>query len=191
MSNRDGVGSRIELFADGKVQYRYTICGEGYLGQNSSYEFFGLGDASEIDYVKVTWLSGIVDTITDVTANTFLTVFEGNGSTTEAPPEIEDISEEEDSTDSEEDSLGNSQQCGASEMLVFPNPSRNGSYSVCTDFEAQPVVVDIFDLKGRRVATKVVNPSDRTFSLIELNSGMYLARFSNQQGKFYKKLLKQ
>jgi len=36
-------------------QYRYTLAGEGYISQNSFYEFFGLGEATEVDYVKVTW----------------------------------------------------------------------------------------------------------------------------------------
>ncbi len=62
-SNRQGIGSWIEISTNGNKQYNYTLCGEGFLGQNSAYEFFGLGSASSVDYIKVTWLSGQVDVI--------------------------------------------------------------------------------------------------------------------------------
>lgn len=76
-SNRDGIGSLIEISVNGNIQYRYTLCGEGYLGQNSGTEIFGVGTALLIDYVKVTWLSGIEDTIYNVVANQKLTLVEG------------------------------------------------------------------------------------------------------------------
>ena len=79
ISNKDGIGSTIEVYANGKSQYRYTLCGEGYLGQNSSSEFFGLKDASNIDYIKVQWLSGMEDIITNVDANQSITIVEGEG----------------------------------------------------------------------------------------------------------------
>jgi len=40
-SNRMGIGSWIKISAGGQEQYHYTLCGEGYLAQNSAYEFFG------------------------------------------------------------------------------------------------------------------------------------------------------
>lgn len=76
-SNKQGVGSTIEVGIDGQTQYRYTLCGEGYLGQNSASEFFGIGSHTSIDYVKVTWLSGIVDVFYDVSANQTLNIVEG------------------------------------------------------------------------------------------------------------------
>lgn len=45
--------SVIEISVNGTVQYGYTLCGEGYLSQNSSTEVFGLGNNDVIDYVKV------------------------------------------------------------------------------------------------------------------------------------------
>ena len=76
ISNKDGVGSVIEISVNGNKQYRYTLCGEGYLSQNSQAEVFGLGSNSLVDYVKVTWLSGIVDTYTNVSANQTLDIVE-------------------------------------------------------------------------------------------------------------------
>lgn len=77
-SNKDAVGSIIEISIDGEKQYRYTHCGEGYLAQNSGVEHFGVGDATELDYVKVTWLSGIVEIFNNVPVNQLLSITEGN-----------------------------------------------------------------------------------------------------------------
>ncbi|MDC6366906.1 MULTISPECIES: FG-GAP-like repeat-containing protein [Flavobacteriaceae] len=76
-SNAMGIGSFIKISIDNQVYYRYTICGEGYLSQNSSYEFFGMGPATVVDYIEVTWLSGIVDRIENIDANQSLTIEEG------------------------------------------------------------------------------------------------------------------
>jgi len=78
-SNRMGIGSVIEVSVNGVSQYNYTLLGEGYLGQNSAWEFFGVGDATAIDYVKVKWLSGVEDIINDPPVNSHLTVVEGSG----------------------------------------------------------------------------------------------------------------
>jgi hypothetical protein len=77
VSNRNGVGSLIEISINGEKQYRYTLIGEGYLSQNSGTEIFGIGTASNIDYVKVKWLSGLEDILYDVAANQTLTIVEG------------------------------------------------------------------------------------------------------------------
>ncbi|TDY12625.1 FG-GAP-like repeat-containing protein [Meridianimaribacter flavus] len=77
VSNRDGIGSLIEISINGEKQYRYTLCGEGYLSQNSGTEIFGLADNTVVDYVKVTWLSGIIDVIDNVNANQVLEIIEG------------------------------------------------------------------------------------------------------------------
>lgn len=77
-SNRDGIGSLIEISVNGNIQYRYTLCGEGYLSQNSGTEIFGVGTASTIDYVKVNWLSGIEDIVYNVSPNQKLNIVEGS-----------------------------------------------------------------------------------------------------------------
>ena len=76
-SNRQGIGSWIEISINGNKQYNYTLCGEGFLGQNSAYEFFGLGAANSIDYIKVSWLSGQVDVIQTPPINSHITIIEG------------------------------------------------------------------------------------------------------------------
>ncbi len=77
-SNRNAIGSWIEIGINGQKQYRYTHCGEGYMSQNSGVEHFGVGDATMIDYVKITWLSGLVEIFNDVPVNQLLSITEGN-----------------------------------------------------------------------------------------------------------------
>ena len=79
-SNRDGIGSVIEISSNGQTQYRYTHCGESYLSQNSKSEFFGLGDASILDYIKVTWLSGNVNIFKDIEVNQTFNITEESSS---------------------------------------------------------------------------------------------------------------
>ena len=79
-SNRDGIGSVIEISSNGQTQYRYTHCGESYLAQNSKSEFFGLGDASIIDSIKVTWLSGNVNIFKDIEVNQTFNITEESSS---------------------------------------------------------------------------------------------------------------
>ncbi|MEY8848707.1 FG-GAP-like repeat-containing protein [Psychroserpens sp. XS_ASV72] len=78
LSNKQGIGSKIEISINGQKQYRYTLCGEGYLGQNSATEIFGLGTNTTIDYVRVYWLSGVVDEILNVSSNQVLNIQEGS-----------------------------------------------------------------------------------------------------------------
>lgn len=77
LSNRDGVGTKLELWIDGVPFYRETYCGENYLGQNSRWEHFGLGVETEVDSIEVQWSSGIVDVYYTVSGNQSLVVTEG------------------------------------------------------------------------------------------------------------------
>ena len=53
--NRYGIGARVEVIADGIAHVRTLRAGTGYLGGNAPELHFGLGEAEEIDVVRVTW----------------------------------------------------------------------------------------------------------------------------------------
>lgn len=63
VSNKDGIGSRVEMYSELGFQMRTLQCGEGYLSQNSNTLHFGLSDQNAIDSVVVKWPSGIVNTV--------------------------------------------------------------------------------------------------------------------------------
>lgn len=77
-SNRDAIGSKIELYEGNDYWYRETYCGEGYLSQNSRWEHFGLGGASALDSVVVNWPNGLIETWYDVGVNDNLNLVEGS-----------------------------------------------------------------------------------------------------------------
>ena len=56
--NRDALGARIEVVADGKTQVRYTRTGSSYLSQSEITSTFGLGTASKADTLRVFWPNG-------------------------------------------------------------------------------------------------------------------------------------
>nr|WP_321230432.1 FG-GAP-like repeat-containing protein [uncultured Psychroserpens sp.] len=91
-SNRDGIGSVIEISINGNKQYRYTHIGEGFLSQNSLTESFGLGNATAIDYIKVKWLSGTIDVFNNVTSNQTLHIVEGANSLSVSNSQINEVS---------------------------------------------------------------------------------------------------
>jgi len=68
-SNSDGIGSKIHVWSEGHAQSRMTFAGENYLGQNSHWEIFGLGEATSIDSVEVVWPSGTVTVFSELEAD--------------------------------------------------------------------------------------------------------------------------
>ena len=83
ISNKDGVGVRMELYTQNGNQYRYTFCGEQYISQNTQWQHFGLGNLSEVDSLILKWPSGHVDRYYEIDANQLLTLYEGSSITNE------------------------------------------------------------------------------------------------------------
>jgi hypothetical protein len=79
VSNYDGIGAKIYVWAGGEMQYHVRFAGESYLGQNSAWEHFGLGSATAIDSVVVAWPSGIVNALYDVALDEHIVVIEDGG----------------------------------------------------------------------------------------------------------------
>ena len=160
-SNRQGIGSWIEISLAGNKQYRYTLCGEGFLGQNSAYEFFGLGSASTIDYIKVTWLSGQVDIIENPTLNSHITIIEGG---TLNVNENKDI-----------------------EVLVYPNPGKK--FNIKMNNYKDIMTLTITDIFGKVLVKRTQDLNEFTINLSAYDSGVYFLNIFNQTQKITKKLI--
>ncbi len=61
-SNRDGLGAKVVVKANGKTYTQWHDGKSGYLSQSSMPLYFGLDGAKAIESVEVTWPSGIVQT---------------------------------------------------------------------------------------------------------------------------------
>ncbi|PKA84593.1 putative secreted protein (Por secretion system target) [Ulvibacter sp. MAR_2010_11] len=164
-SNRQGIGSWIEISVNGEKQYNYTLCGEGYIGQNSVYEFFGIGTATTIDYIKVTWLSGIVDIINNPDINIHATIIEGTNELA-----TEDFQKQENS------------------IIIYPNPV-NGIVSIQLKEELSNSTLSVTDMLGRLLFTKKVSSISETINMEQYGSGMYFFVFDNGLAKITKKII--
>ncbi|MFD2552142.1 FG-GAP-like repeat-containing protein [Bizionia sediminis] len=147
-SNRDGIGSRIEISVNGLKQYRYTISGEGYLSQNSSAEIFGLGNSSSIDYIRVTWLSGTVDYIENVAANQSIHIQEGSN-TLNAP------------------------QTPNWKVSFYPNPVKN---KLVLNAPTPITAVHVYTLLGQKVLETAAQNSQIAMDVSALNTGVYMVK---------------
>lgn len=147
-SNRMGIGSWIKISAGGQEQYHYTLCGEGYLAQNSAYEFFGLGDAETIDSIEVTWLSGQVDFYENIDANVSITIVEGQ--------------------------VLNIEEQIISEFGMYPNPASD-IIQFSGSLEAGSEVL-IYDITGKQILQTHINSNNRGVDVSHLPSGFYITK---------------
>ncbi len=84
-SNRDGVGTRVRLEAGGRAQTRTAKAGGGYLSSHDPRLYFGLGDASVIERVRVVWPSGRVEVLDSLPGRRGYIIKEGIGVVAESP----------------------------------------------------------------------------------------------------------
>ncbi len=165
ISNRDGIGNTIEINIDGQSQYRYTLAGEGYLSQNSFYEFFGMGNATEVDYVKVTWTAtGEIEIINNIAANQAIIIKEGSGV------------------------LSSENNLKETAFSVYPNPSSNGIFKLSV-LNQEKVSVQVFDISGRLIIKKNNLKDNDQINLSHYQKGIYIARLSSETNNRTLKLI--
>ena len=85
ISNRNGIGARIELEAGGRLQTGEVRSGGSYLSHNDMRIHFGLGYTSRIDRIRIRWPSGTVEELDGFEANQFLKIREGQGIVESSP----------------------------------------------------------------------------------------------------------
>ncbi|MBT7098049.1 hypothetical protein HN937_11780, partial [Candidatus Poribacteria bacterium] len=72
--NVNGLGARVRLTANGVTQTREAHTGSGYLSQGDTRLHFGLGDASSVERIEVTWPDGSRQTLGPTPADQTLVV---------------------------------------------------------------------------------------------------------------------
>ena len=78
-SNRLALNARISIAAGGMTQTDEIHSGGSYLSQNDLRVHFGLGSADKIQSVTIHWPSGKVETLSNLAADKFYSVLEGQG----------------------------------------------------------------------------------------------------------------
>jgi hypothetical protein len=79
--NRDAIGATLKWSAGGMTRTRYKSSGGSYLSSHDAREVLGLGTATKVDWVEITWPqpSGRVERFTDLPIDRYVTVVEGKG----------------------------------------------------------------------------------------------------------------
>ena len=67
--NRNAIGAKIHLKTADRIQIREVYAGESYMSSNSFITEFGVGDATQIETLQVTWLNGDVQKLHNIPAN--------------------------------------------------------------------------------------------------------------------------
>jgi hypothetical protein len=87
-SNRDGIGASLRLTSEGFVRVEQAKGGMSYMSASDPRIHFGLGKRAKIESLEITWPSGKVDRLTNVTLDQIITVKEGAGTISRRFPKI-------------------------------------------------------------------------------------------------------
>jgi ASPIC and UnbV/Bacterial Ig-like domain/FG-GAP-like repeat len=77
-SNKAAIGARVKMTTGVKNQIREVSSHTGFASQNSLLVHFGLGSSTKADDITITWPSGIIQHLTNVNSNQFVTITEDN-----------------------------------------------------------------------------------------------------------------
>ncbi|MGA3010007.1 MAG: CRTAC1 family protein [Terracidiphilus sp.] len=75
-SNRDGLGTKVKITTSHGSQFNHATTAVGYNSSSDKRVHFGLGDATVIDRIELSWPSGIKQVLSNVKADQILTVTE-------------------------------------------------------------------------------------------------------------------
>ena len=75
-SNRDAIGSKVQITTGNQIQTRWRVSSSGYLSQSDHRIHFGLGDYAEIDKIEIRWPSQKTQILENVKVNQTITIKE-------------------------------------------------------------------------------------------------------------------
>ena len=78
-SNRDAIGARVTVRANGRHQLQEVRSGGSYISQSDFRLHFGLGTATKVDALEIRWPSGLVEKFGNMAANQIVLIKEGAG----------------------------------------------------------------------------------------------------------------
>lgn len=163
-NNLHGIGSRIEVTVDGRTFIREIDGGTSHASHNSTIAHFGLGNYETIDELKVRWLGGGEDILTNVSTNRTITIKEGETTSIEG------------------------QVAETLQLVSRPNPFEEKTQIQYTLPSTSTVTMGIYDVKGRLVYQTESRNQSAGKHIIEwqadtdLLSGVYFCRLTTDMG---------
>jgi enediyne biosynthesis protein E4 len=76
--NTEGIGAKVTIYIDGKMQFLEQMPSRGFQSSVSPVLHFGLGSAKKIDSLRIVWIGGKQQLVLNITANEFITLDEKN-----------------------------------------------------------------------------------------------------------------
>ena len=67
--NRNAIGAKIQLKTADRTQIQEVYAGESYMSTNSFIVEFGVGDATQVETLQVTWLNGDIQKLHNIPVN--------------------------------------------------------------------------------------------------------------------------
>jgi hypothetical protein len=118
--NTAGIGAKITLYVDGKIQLVEQMPTRGYQSSVSPVLHVGLGQFDKVDSLSIQWLSGKQEWLKNIQANQLLTIREESASSSEASsPKVKTL------------------------FTAAPSPINNAlPVSTINDFKRQPLLVN-------------------------------------------------
>ncbi|MBK5279467.1 MAG: VCBS repeat-containing protein [Bacteroidia bacterium] len=86
--NADGLGAKVTLYYDGKLQYFENKTVRGYLSSNEPVIHFGLGKNSVVDSIKVVWNDGLTSLLKETEVNQTIQVRYSEALRKKTSPEV-------------------------------------------------------------------------------------------------------
>ena len=75
---------------------------------------------------------------------------------------------------------------------IFPNPATDNIYIQLSDIQSEKINIEVFDIFGRPVLSKIDNPSDHIqLNISSLPSGLYLMKVATSHTSHTYKIVKQ
>ena len=170
-SNVSGLGAIVKIkatiYGNPVWQMREVNAQNTFQGQNDLRLHFGLGNAVMLDSVLVNWPSGTDQVFTNVPANIFYTLVEGN--------QLLSL------TTIKDNDLANLQ------FSIFPNPANETV--IITAFEKGNYNYELINITGEIVANGV-GESNTEIDLLSLKSGIYFIKIRSKNENACYKLIK-
>ncbi|MCR9289881.1 MAG: FG-GAP-like repeat-containing protein [Bacteroidetes bacterium] len=172
LSNRDAIGSKIEVFAGGAYQMRYIHCGIGFLGQNSGTEIIGLKDHVMADSIVVTWPTGHIDRLYEVAKSQTIHLIEGTTTNGEifVDSDVELV-------------IVNTNEAihPDVEINIFPNPSVSVLNLHLSKLGFSKAI--ILNAKGESIFSKRIETMETQLDVSHLPKGIYFLAVVDEKGR--------
>ena len=156
-SNRNGIGSRIEIYGAWGKQIRDVQSGSGFQNMSTINAHFGIGSETQISQVIIRWPSGTVDIINNPSPDQSLFVLEGSTA-------LSNLSFNNEAFD------------------LYPVPTRN-ILNIKTGNSIVMTKAEVFDMLGKLIFQSEIK--DNSINVESFSKGTYIIRLMDNEGKLY------